>query len=182
MTLPIPFVLSYNKCVLIQTTFFFKVGQLTHLLPLGRGSRRNSRGLSWHPSKQCTYTSNEQLWSRGCPLHKSFHSHRDHKLAAGGLVRVGSVLRGWGWVGVGKQVSTETVGGLIEVCVSVSLFFSLCISCACKLQHPWASWKWLQTPFFFAKAVYVMAICLFGVWALSHAVSRCRGCRVGTTI
>lgn len=31
---------------------------------------------SWHHS---TYTSNEQLRSRGCPLHNSFHSQHDHK-------------------------------------------------------------------------------------------------------
>lgn len=127
--------------------------------------------LGWHRGKQCTYTSNEQLWSRGCPLHNSFHSEHDHKGATGGL-----------WVVVGlsrQQVATKTTGDLVEV--HVWEFFTPHISCASgELQHPWVSWKWMQT--LFAKALYIMAICLFGVWVLSHAVLRCRRRRVGTAI
>lgn len=162
-----PFVLRYNICVLIQITFFFKVHHLILVLPLGRDSRRNFCGLSWHPSKQCTYTTNEQLWWRSCPLHKSFHCQRDHRQTTGGLV-------GGEWGGTfrflkeaGSRDSRRPGGGPCR-----RVFSTLHISCAAgKLQHPWASWKWLQT--LFAKALYVMAICLFGVWALSHAVLRC---------
>lgn len=153
--------------VLIQITFFFKVHHLILVLPLGRDSRRNFCGLSWHPSKQCTYTTNEQLWWRSCPLHKSFHCQRDHRQTTGGLV-------GGEWGGTfrflkeaGSRDSRRPGGGPCR-----RVFSTLHISCAAgKLQHPWASWKWLQT--LFAKALYVMAICLFGVWALSHAVLRC---------
>lgn len=94
-----------------------------------------------HPElhcKQCTYTSNEQLWSRGRPLHNSFYSEHDHKGATEGL-----------WVVVGlsrKQVATETVGDLVEV--HVWEFFTSHISCASgELTAPLGSMKMNADPF-----------------------------------
>lgn len=167
----IPFVLRYNKSVLIQATLFFKVGQLTLLLPLGRGSRRNSAARADIPANDA-------------PIHQMNSCGQEvvhYTIAFTLSVITSGPLEAW-WVGLGlwrQQVAAETAGGLVEV--HVWEFFTPHISCASgELQHPWASWKWLQI--LFAKALYVMAICLFGMWAASHAVPRCRRRMVGTAI
>lgn len=122
-------------------------------LPLGRESRRHFCSPSWHHSRSYTYTAHEQL-QRRCPLQNSFHSQRDD---------TSGPLEAW----VGSRDCRRPVTDPAS-----ESFFSHCISCAAgKLQHPWASWKWLQTCA--AKAPYVMAICLFGARALSHAELRC---------
>lgn len=63
-----------------QLFFFFFQGRPADTSPSsGQREQEAFCSLSWHHSKRYTYTSNEQLRSRGCPLHNGFHSQHDHK-------------------------------------------------------------------------------------------------------
>lgn len=63
-----------------------------------------------------------------------------------------------------KQVTRKTTGGLVQ------LFFPLhcvCHAASGELQHPWASWKWLQALFFLFFCKSTVCNDHLSVWSVS---------------
>lgn len=134
----IPFVLRYNRCVLIQATFFFKVGRLTLLLPLGRGSRRNSAARA-------------DIQANDVPIHQvnscgqevvhytiAFTLSVITKRATGGLV---------GGVGFVKAAGSRGDSGRAGRGSCLRVFCTACLMCLWWATAPLGFMKMIADPF-----------------------------------